>query len=66
VWWDIRVYAFPNGGIWYDIGFVIGAAIFFGAAGRGSEQYFAAGYDEGFAAGKRQAAKKSTGDTTTC
>jgi len=34
VWWDIRVYAFPNGGIWYDFGFVIGAAIFFGAAGR--------------------------------
>ena len=67
VWWDIRVYAFPNGGIWYDLGFVIGVAIFFGAAEAEDEQYFAAqGYDEGFAAGKRQAMKKSNGDTTAC
>src|SRR5689334_2307366 len=27
---DVRVYAFPNSGFWYDLGFVIGAAIFFG------------------------------------
>ena len=27
---DVRVYAFPNAGFWYDLGFVIGAAFFFG------------------------------------
>ncbi len=31
--WDIRVYAFPNSGGWYDLGFVIGAACFFGGTG---------------------------------
>ena len=30
---DVRVYAFPNSGFWYDLGFVIGAAIFFGGGG---------------------------------
>src|SRR5262245_11316276 len=27
---DVRVYAYPNAGFWYDLGFVIGAAFFFG------------------------------------
>jgi hypothetical protein len=31
--WDIRVYAFPNGGRWYDVGFVLGASCFFGGIG---------------------------------
>lgn len=29
---DVRIYAFPNSGGWYDIGFVLGAAMFLGAA----------------------------------
>jgi len=31
---DARVYAYPNSGFGYDLGFVIGAALFFGGAGR--------------------------------
>ena len=46
--WDIRIYAFPNSGRWYDAGFVLGAAIFFGMIGRESEKYYAAGYKQGF------------------
>ena len=30
---DTRVYAFPNGGGWYDFGFVLGAAAIFGGGG---------------------------------
>jgi hypothetical protein len=30
---DNRVYAFPNSGGWYDLGFVLGAASFFGGGG---------------------------------
>jgi hypothetical protein len=30
IFWDIRVYAYPNYGGWYDFGFVLGAACFFG------------------------------------
>jgi hypothetical protein len=33
IFWDIRVYAFPNSGGWYDFGFVLGAALFFGGGG---------------------------------
>jgi hypothetical protein len=32
IFWDIRIYAFPNSGGWYDFGFVLGAMIFFGSA----------------------------------
>ncbi len=32
VFWDIRIYAFPNNGGWYDFGFVLGAALFLAAA----------------------------------
>lgn len=27
---DVRVFAYPNAGFWYDLGVVIGAAFFFG------------------------------------
>lgn len=33
IFWDIRVYAWPNSGGWYDFGFVLGAACFFAAKG---------------------------------
>ena len=30
---DCRIYAFPNSGGWYDLGYLIGAAIFLGGGG---------------------------------
>jgi len=27
---DYRIYAFPNSGLWYDVGFVMGASLFLG------------------------------------
>lgn len=33
LFWDIRVYAYPNGGGLYDFGFVLGTALFFGGGG---------------------------------
>ena len=30
---DIRIYAFPNSGGWYDFGFLLGAAMFLGGGG---------------------------------
>ncbi len=33
---EIRIYAFPNSGGWYDFGYVIGAAIFLGGTGASS------------------------------
>ena len=30
---DVRVYAFPNSGGWYDFGYLLGAAMFFGGGG---------------------------------
>jgi hypothetical protein len=30
---DVRIYAFPNSGGWYDFGFFLGAASFFGGGG---------------------------------
>jgi hypothetical protein len=30
---DVRIYSFPNSGIWYDGGFVLGAALFLGGGG---------------------------------
>lgn len=29
----VRIYAYPNGGGWYDLGFVLGAAAIFGGGG---------------------------------
>ena len=33
---NIRIYNFPNSGGWYDFGYVLGAAMFFGGAGASS------------------------------
>ncbi|MGJ5205015.1 hypothetical protein [Bradyrhizobium sp. HKCCYLR20261] len=33
---DVRVYAFPNSGGWYDAGFVLGCSLFYGG---GASQY---------------------------
>jgi hypothetical protein len=55
IFWDIRVYAFPNSGGWYDAGFVLGAALFYGGIGRGeskAEEYYLLGYEEGKKAAK--------------
>jgi hypothetical protein len=30
---DVRIYAFPNSGVWYDFGFLMGAAAVFGGSG---------------------------------
>jgi hypothetical protein len=35
---DIRIYAFPNTGLWYDLGYLIGAGLFLGGAGGSSSQ----------------------------
>lgn len=53
--WDIRVYAFPNGGRWYDVGFVLGASCFFGGIGRQSfDKSYVLGYADGEAAARSQ------------
>ena len=33
---DYEVYAFPNSGGWYDLGFLFGASIFLGGSGGGA------------------------------
>jgi hypothetical protein len=30
---DYRIYAYPNGGGWYDLGYLLGASAFFGGGG---------------------------------
>jgi hypothetical protein len=30
---NVRIYAFPNSGGWYDFGYLIGASMFFGGGG---------------------------------
>jgi hypothetical protein len=30
---DYRIYAYPNSGGWYDLGFVFGASVFLGGGG---------------------------------
>jgi hypothetical protein len=35
---DVRVYAFPNSGFWYDLGFVIGATSFLGGGARSARR----------------------------
>jgi hypothetical protein len=51
--WDIRVYAFPNSGRWYDAGFVLGAACFFGGIGRQSfDKSYVLGYADGEASAR--------------
>ena len=34
---EARIYAVPNGGVWYDLGYVIGIMFFFGGGGRASQ-----------------------------
>jgi hypothetical protein len=31
---DVRIYAFPNSGFYYDLGYMIGTGCFFGGLGR--------------------------------
>ncbi len=33
---DVRIYAYPNSGGWYDFGFLLGAGMFLGGGGAGS------------------------------
>lgn len=33
IFMDIRIYSFPNSGVMYDLGFLIGAATFLGGGG---------------------------------
>ena len=34
---DVRIYAFPNSGVWYDFGYVLGACLFLGGGGASSK-----------------------------
>jgi hypothetical protein len=45
------MYAFPNAGRWYDVGFVLGTVSFFGPIGRQSfDKSYVLGYADGEAA----------------
>ena len=35
---DVRIYAFPNSGFWYDLGYLLGASAFLGGAGKGASR----------------------------
>jgi hypothetical protein len=35
---DVRIYAFPNAGLWYDFGFLLGIAAWGGGAARGGRR----------------------------
>lgn len=35
---DYEIYAFPNSGFWYNLGFLLGVMIFFGGGGAGSKR----------------------------
>jgi hypothetical protein len=35
---DYRIYAFPNSGVWYDLGYLLGAMAFLGGGGAGTCQ----------------------------
>ncbi len=35
LFFEIRIYAFPNSGWWYDLGFVLGAMAFYGSGSQG-------------------------------
>ena len=34
LFFDVRIYAFPNSGWWYDLGFVLGVMAFYGSGSR--------------------------------
>ena len=33
---NVRIYSFPNNGVWYDFGFVLGSGILFGGGSKAS------------------------------
>jgi hypothetical protein len=35
---DYRIYAFPNSGVWYDLGYLLGAMAFLGGGGAGAKR----------------------------
>jgi hypothetical protein len=35
---DVRIYAFPNAGRWYDLGYLLGVMSFFGGSGASSRR----------------------------
>jgi hypothetical protein len=35
---DYRIYAFPNSGVWYDFGYLLGAMAFLGGGGAGTRR----------------------------
>lgn len=35
---DVRIYAFPNSGVWYDLGFLLGIGVWGGGAARGGRR----------------------------
>jgi hypothetical protein len=35
---DVRIYAFPNSGGWYDFGYLLGAMAFLGGGGAGAKK----------------------------
>ncbi|MDX9882831.1 MAG: hypothetical protein RBS73_12265 [Prolixibacteraceae bacterium] len=35
---DYEIYAFPNSGVWYNFGFLLGVMIFFGGGGAGAKR----------------------------
>ena len=38
IFFDWRIYAFPNSGWWYDLGYFLGASMFLGASGAGARR----------------------------
>ena len=38
VFGGVRIYAFPNSGFWYDLGFFIGASVFLGGGARSARR----------------------------
>ena len=38
IFFDWRIYAFPNSGWWYDLGYFFGASMFLGASGAGARR----------------------------
>jgi hypothetical protein len=38
---DHRIYSFPNSGVWYDFGYLLGASMFLGGGGASSGRNFA-------------------------
>lgn len=35
---DVRIYAVPNSGLWYDLGYLLGVSAFFGGSGASSRR----------------------------